>query len=334
MKIAFYEIKGWEKDYIKKRLKGHKLYFFEEQLDEKNVKLSSGAEVISIFISSKIKKNLLQNLRNLKAIVTRSTGYDHINLSDCKKRKIKIYNVPNYGQNTVAEHTFALILCLSRKINKAYEKTIRGNFSPDNLEGFDLKGKTIGIIGMGNIGKHVAKIANGFEMKVIGHDAFPKKNLEKELKFKFVKLNELLKNSDIVTLHCPYNKKTHHLINSKNIKLMKKNAILINTSRGGMVETDALVKALSTKNLWGAGLDVLEEEGLINEETELLSFNFPKEKLENLLENHLLLTFENVVITPHIAFYSKEAMTRIIDTTLENIECIIKDKNCGAIVRY
>jgi len=333
MKIAFFEIKDWEKAYIKQKLKGQKLVFFKDALTADNVSSVKDADVVSVFIYSKINKSLLDKMKKCKAIVTRSTGYDHISLEDCKKRKVQVYNVPQYGQNTVAEHTFALILTLSRKINKAYEKTIRGNFTIEGLEGFDLKGRTIGIVGMGSIGKHVAKIANGFEMNVLAFDAYPNKKFEREFGFKYVPLNELLKKSDVVSLHCPYSEKTHHLINSRNMKLMKKDALLINTARGAIVDTDALVKALAGKKIGGAGLDVLEEENSIKEEAQLLASNFPRKKLENLIENHMLLTFDNVVITPHIAFYSEEALKRILDITIENIKCITDGKKCEAIVK-
>ena len=328
MKITFFEIKDWEKEYITKRLKGHKLVFFKETIGENDLAAVKDSEIISVFIYSKVDKSVLEKMKNLKAVVTRSTGYDHIDLKECKKRKVKVYNVPNYGQNTVAEHTFALILSLSRRINRAYDRTTRGNFSFDDLEGFDIKDKTIGIIGMGSIGRHVARIANGFEMKVLAYDPYPNKILEKDLNFRYSNLNKLLKNSDIVSLHCPYDKKSHHLINPKNIGLMKNGALLINTARGGLVDTTALVKALSSGKLGGAGLDVLEEEGLIKEEAQLLSSKFPKERLENLLEDHLLLTFENVIITPHMAFYSEEALRRILDITIRNIECITENKVC------
>ncbi len=333
MKIAFFEIKDWEKKYIQKKLKGHKILFYKEKINECDTKPFSDFEVISVFIYSKVDKIILSKLKKLKAVVTRSTGFEHIDLKTCKKNKIKVYNVPDYGQNTVAEHTFALILSLSRKINRAYNRTIKGNFSFEDLEGFDLKGKTLGIVGMGSIGKHVARIGNGFEMNVIAYDPYENKKLESEFNFRYAKLNELLKNSDIVTLHCPYTKKTHHIINPKNIKLMKKNALLINTARGGLVDTDALVKALSTKSIGGAGLDVLEGELLIKEEAQLLSSNFPKGKLENLLEDHILLTFNNVIITPHMAFYSAEALQRILDISLEDIKCVIENKMCKGEIK-
>jgi len=333
MKIAFFEIEDWEREYLKQNLRNHELFFFKEVLDEKNASLVRDSNIISIFIYSELNKKIINDFKKLKAIVTRSTGFDHIDVKECKKRKISVFNVPYYGENTVAEHTFALLLTLSRKIHKSYERTIRGNFSLEGLRGFDLKGKTIGIVGLGHIGKHVARIAKGFGMDILAYDPYKERNLEKRFKLKYVSLDKLLKNSDIITLHCPYNKKTHYLINSKNIKLIKKGAYLVNTARGSIIETKALVSELANGNLGGAALDVLEEESIIKEEIQLLSKNFPKENLQKLLENHILLTFDNVIITPHNAFNSKEALQRILDTTIENIKCILAKKRCKNLVK-
>lgn len=326
MKISFFEIEKAEEEYLKENLKGHDLFFSGDELTDEKAKLMSDTDILSVFIYSKVNKKILSKFKNLKAIVTRSTGFDHIDLKETKKMKIPVLNVPSYGENTVAEHTFALILALSRKIHKSYERTIRGDFSLDGLVGFDLKGKTIGIIGIGNIGKNVARIANGFEMKVLAYSPKRERGLAKKLNFRYTTLENLLKQSDIVTLHCPHNKETHHLINKKTISLMKNSAYLINTARGGNVDTEALVMALAKKSLGGAALDVLEEESLIKEEVQMLSKNFSKENLKNLVENHMLLTFDNVIITPHNAFNSKEALQRIVDTTLENIINVIKKK--------
>jgi D-lactate dehydrogenase len=333
MKIAFFELEDWEENYLREKLKGHELFFSKDELNEKNVNSFSNIAVVSVFIYSKINKMVLDRLENLMAVVTRSTGFDHIDVKECKKRKILVLNVPYYGENTVAEHTFALILALSRKIHKSYERTVRGNFSLEDLRGFDLKGKTIGIIGLGHIGRHVARIARGFEMNILAFDIHRNKSFASKFKIKYATLKELFKNSDIITLHCPYNKKTHHLINFKNIKLVKNGAYIINTARGGNIETKALVSALVKGNLGGAALDVLEEESIIKEEAQLLSKNFPKENLQNLLENHLLLTFDNVIITPHNAFNSKEALQRILDTTIENIKTVSSKRKTENIVR-
>ena len=324
MKIAFFEIEPEEKNYIKNKLKGHKVYFTEKELEEKNAEKFSDHDIISIFIDSEVNKNVLNRLTKLKAIITRSTGFDHIDLDECAKRKIKVFNVPHYGQNTVAEQTFALILTLSRKIFDSVNRTKKANFSTDDLEGFDLKGKTIGIIGMGDIGFHVAQIAKGFEMNIISSTPHPKKELTKKFGVKFVSFSNLLKNSDIITLHAPLNKKTHHMINLDNFKKIKKGAYLINTARGGLIDTTAIIKALDKDILAGAGLDVLEEEDKIEEHVALKKYRKGIKKI--ISENHSLLKRKNVIITPHNAFNTKEASNRILDTTVENINSVIKGK--------
>jgi len=333
MKIAFFEIEDWEKDYLKKKLKKHKFIFINDKLNSENVKLVSDYDIISVFVYSKLDKNLLNKFTKLKAIVTRSTGFDHIDMDYCRKNKISVFNVPSYGENTVSEHTFALILALTRKIHKSYERTIRGNFSLEGLRGFDLKGKTIGIVGVGKIGKNVARIAKGFQMNILAYDPIIDKRIEEEIGLKFVSLNYLLKNSDIVTFHCLYNKKTHHILNKKNIGMLKKNSIIINTARGGIIDTEAIVKALTDRKIAGVGLDVLEEESMIREERQLLSTHFQKEDLKKLIENHILLTFDNVLITPHNAFNSIEALEKIMDVTVNNINDIINKEKSLNIVK-
>ena len=326
-KIAFFEIEDWEKPYLNEKLRGHKLYFFDNALTENNVNKIKDADILSVFIYSNINKKILEKLKNLKLIATRSTGFDHIDLEECKKRGVIVCNVPTYGENTVAEHTFALILSLTRKIHKAWEKTRKLDFSAEGLRGVDLRNKTIGVIGVGSIGKHVTRIANGFEMKVIAFDPFKDKKLEKELNFGYVNFDYLLKNSDIITLHCPYNKNTHHLINKNNIKKIKKGALLINTARGSLIETDALLKALEQKILSGAGLDVLEDECFIKEDKQIMSKHFPKEcDLKIIIEDHILAKRDDVIVTPHNAFNSIEALQRILDMTIENIKGFLKGK--------
>lgn len=331
-KIAFFEIEGWEKEYISKRLGESEFLFSEDVLSLENIDKVSDCNIISPFIYSKINKDILDKLPNLKFIATRSTGFDHIDINIAKEKGISISNVPSYGENTVAEHTFALILALSRKIFPSIERTKRGDFSLDGLRGFDLKGKTIGIVGSGHIGQHVARIAKGFEMNVIVFDVKEDKKLAKSLGFKYVSFEDLLSNSDIITLHAPYNEKTHHLINVNNINLIKKGAYLINTARGGLIETNALIEALGSNILAGAGLDVLEEECFVKEERQILSKEFPKTcNLQTVLQNHILLQQKNVIITPHNAFDSKEALERILETTIENIESFIKNKQINKV---
>lgn len=318
--VFFAEASDWEKEAILAILPvSLKPVFFSEKLQDLDNSVLKKIVFLSPFIYSRIDKSALEKMPLLKAIATRSTGTDHIDLAECKKRKIAVLNVPSYGENTVAEHTFGLILALSRKIYHAIQRAKKRDFSIAGLRGFDLKGKTLGIVGMGHIGLHVARIARGFEMNVIAFDPFPNKKLAKRYCFKYVSFGFLLKNSDIITLHAPYNERTHHLINKKNILIVKKGAVLINTARGGLVETEALLLGLKQGILSAAGLDVLEEESAIMEESQLLSMHLPKKSMQVVLENHALLDNENVLITPHNAFNSKEAMGRIVETTVKNL---------------
>ena len=319
MKIAFFEIEGWEKEMLKKGLRGHRLNFFDKTINEVDLKNIEKYNAISVFIKSKIDEKILSQLKNLKVIATRSTGFDHIKISACKKKKINVFNVPTYGENTVAEHTFALILALSRNVHKAYLRILKRDYSIDGLIGFDLKGKTIGVIGAGNIGKHVIRIARGFEMNVLAADNHSDKFLAEELNFKYVNLDELLKKSDIITLHIPLTKENFHLINKKTIEKMKKGVIIINTSRGDIIDTEALIHALEKKHVGGVGLDVIEGEEFIKEEKELLYEKKNKKAIEQIIEDSLLIMKDNVVFTPHIAFYSKEALNRIISKTIDNL---------------
>lgn len=327
VKVAFFEIKEWEKEYIMTGLKNTEASFFAEKITLENVSSAQDCHILSVFVDSQVTKNILDKLPNLKMIATRSTGFDHIDIEECKKRNIIVCNVPHYGDNSVAEHAFALILDLSRKIHQSIENVKSGGFSFNGLTGFDLKDKTLGIVGLGNIGQRMARIARGFEMNVIGFDVNPNKRLAKQLGFTYVTFEELLKNADIVTLHVPYNQHTHHLINEQNISLMKKGAYLINTSRGGVVQTDALMQALNSGALAGAGLDVLEEEAALRDEIHLLSTKVSDEhNIKVLLENHMLMERENVIITPHNAFNSKEALEKILETTVLNIQSFLKGK--------
>ncbi|MBS3133549.1 hydroxyacid dehydrogenase [Candidatus Woesearchaeota archaeon] len=323
--LAFFELENWEEKIVKQRLAGHKLQFFSRPLSKSNVNKVRNVNGIAVFIYSKVTEALLQKLPKLKFIATMSTGFDHVDLAACRKRGIIVSNVPYYGENTVAEHTFALILAFSRKLIESAERTRRGNFSPHGLCGFDIKGKTIGVIGTGHIGMHVLRMARGFEMRMLAYDVKKDVAGSKRLGFKYVSLDTLLKKSDFVTLHCPYNKQTHHMINNNNIRKMKKDAYLINTARGGLVETEALLNALNSGRLAGAGIDVLEEESAIKEEKQLLAKRFIP-NLRTVLENHILLGNENVIITPHNAFNSIEALNRILNTTIDNVSAYLRKK--------
>jgi D-lactate dehydrogenase len=324
MKIAFFEVENWEKEYINKHLLDDEIVFYDNPLAEDFTEDLSAIEAISVFIYSKIDQSVLGKLPNLKFIATRSTGFDHIDLKACQDRGIQVSNVPAYGENTVAEHCFAMILALSRKIIPSVEKVRQGDFSPDGLRGFDLKGKIIGVIGTGHIGAHVVRMAHGFQMNILGFDLQKNKELVDKYALKYVTAEELLQNSDIITLHLPYNQKTHHFLDKQKIALMKQGAYIINTSRGGLVDTNELVKALQEEKIAGAGLDVLEEECNIKEERQILSKQFPKKCLLLNIANNMLIKNTKVIVMPHNAFNSQEALMRILATTIENLKSFAK----------
>ena len=334
MKIAFFNLEGWEKPFLQEQLKQHELSFVKDKLDKDHIPAQKDADIISVFIDSQITPEVLQNFPNLKLITTRSTGFDHIDFGACKEKNILVANVPTYGANTVAEHAFALILGLSRKIYYSYKRLREtGSFGLEGLRGFDLKNKVLGVIGTGNIGQHAIRIAKGFEMKILAYDPFPDLKLAQNLAFEYKEnIDEVLSKSDIITLHAPLNEQTHHLINKNNIYKIKKGAYLINTARGGLIDTEALVKALKEKHLAGAALDVLEEEGAIKEELELLtSGKVDEHNIKTLLQNHVLIDMPNVIITPHNAFNSQEALQRILGTTVDNINAFVSEKPVNII---
>lgn len=329
-KIIFLEATDWEKEILQKYPDFlEEVDFSLEKLTLENAKKFKDYEAASIFISSQVSAKVLKELENLKFIATRSTGFDHIDLDCCKKKEILVANVPAYGSHTVAEYTFALLLCLIRKVYNSYQRIREsGSFSLEGLRGEELFGKTIGIIGTGRIGTEVIKIAKGFSMNVIAYDKYPKEDLVQELDFQYVSLEDLLSQSDIITLHVPYNKGTHHLLNKDSLSKTKKGVYIINTARGGIIETQALYQALKNGQIGGAALDVLEEEGDLKEEQRMLleKENIPPEKLKTLLANHIFIDLDNVIISPHNAFNTKEALQNIVITTMENIQSYLNQK--------
>lgn len=325
--IAFFETQKGDRPYYSRQLKEHAVLFSEETLDAQLAANFEETEILSVFIHSQISEAVLEQLPNLKMIVTRSSGFNHIDLAAARKRDIVVSYVPLYGENTVAEHTFALLLSLSRNIHKAYLRTIRETFSMEGLQGFDLKGKTMAVVGAGKIGLHVVKIARGFDMTVLAVDPTPDHFLAEVLQFTYVPLDEALRHADIISLHAPLTKETHHLIHRGNIHHIKKGAVLINTARGELVETAALLTALDEGILSGAGLDVLEGEELFVEEEKLFDPEIPKEALTTMMKNHILLHREDVVITPHIGFNSREAVQRIRETTATNITAFLAGRS-------
>lgn len=321
MKIHYFSGEAWEEQYVREKLPNEEITFHEGSFAAFPDLTDPEAEVLCTFIESPIGEEEMARFPALKLVATRSTGYDHVDLAAAKARGIAVANVPFYGENTVAEFAFALLLALSRRIIDADERVRAGTFSPTGLRGFDLAGKTLGVVGTGHIGAHIIRMAQGFGMKVIGFDAFPNADLSHTLSFTYVSLTDLLAQSDVITLHVPYNKETHHLINKENIGAIKKGAHLINTARGAVVETEALVEALKSETLAGAALDVLEEEGDLADATALLASPHPREgELRTMLENHYLIDHPRVIVTPHLAFNTQEAVERILNTTIENIQ--------------
>ncbi len=315
MKISFFEITKEEKEKLSPFFIEHECDFFEVKLTTDTAHLAKDSDIVSVFVNSTVSKDVIDLIPNIKFISTRSTGFDHVDTSYAKTKNTLVSNVPSYGSKTVAEFTFALLLSLSRKIISA-NRHIKDKVNCDisDLRGFDLNGKTIGIIGTGKIGKSVVKIAKGFDMKVIAFDAFPDLNFAKENNFEYLPLNELLSQSDIVTLHTPYNKDTHHLINIDNVRNFKKGSYLVNTARGEIVETKALLRGLEEGIITGAGLDVLEEEKKLKEEIN---------NTENLHMDIKLINMPNVIVTPHVAFSSNEAEAEILRVTVDNIQSFI-----------
>ncbi len=324
MVISFFEVTDIEKKEFDKVFSRHnKAKFFDESIQNVDIKEYQDSDIICVFVHSKVSKDIIDRCPNLKMIATRSTGTDHIDIMHANEKDIRVMNVPLYGENTVAEHTFALILALSRKINESYTSIMNGNFSTDGLMGFDLRNKTIGIIGGGRIGLHVARMARSFGMHVRVYDIKQDDFLAEIINFKYVSLNELLEVSDIISLHVPSNKHTHHMINAETLDHMKHGSILINTARGDLINTKDLISALENKKIYGAGLDVLEGEDLFIEEN---MFNSPIEGASKVIENNKKLAeLPNVVITPHNAFNSIEAVQRIIAKTISNINELIVD---------
>ncbi len=331
--VAFFEVSKDEERFLRRRLgKQHSLLFFKDRIQDVPAGQYKDVDGLSVFIYSEVRDSILKNLPKLKLIATRSTGFNHVEIQAAKACGVTVANVPYYGENTVAEHTFGLILSLSRNIHRAYVRTIQNDFSLDGLRGFDLKGKTLGVIGAGNIGIHVIRMAKGFGMHVLAYDVRPNHLVAEILDFEFRPLEDVLRSSDVLTLHCPSNPHTHHLINMKNIDLVKRGALFVNTARGNLIATDALHHALESGIFAGAGLDVFEGEELVKEENQMVTKNVPTEHLKAVLQKNVLLRMENVIVTPHMAFDSTEAVERILETTCDNIVGYFSDGSYFKVV--
>lgn len=325
-KIVFLEVESWEEPILKEKLVSEDLVFKETKFDPQKDTDIFDATVLSTFINSQLTKENLENFSGLKLIVTRSTGYDHIDLEYCREKGITVTNIPAYGVHTVAEHTVALLLAITRNIIPSVERTRKGDFTQEGLEGVELFGKTIGVVGSGNIGSIVIEIVTGLGMNVLIYTRHPEQH-ESTLKLRYVGLDELLGSSDVITVHVPLTPETTHMINMGNITKIKKGAILINAARGGIIETQAILEGLEQGILKAAGLDVLEEECDLREEKELLTSEFLKScDLKTNLLNHVLLNRPDVIVTPHNAFNSHEAVMQILHTTVENITGFLSGK--------
>lgn len=320
--IVFYEATKLDEHQLTEGLSStdHAWEFCRDTISLRN--LNKDAEVISVFVASQVTRQMIEKMPRLKLIATRSTGFDHIDLEAAKARDVTVLNVPTYGENTVAEAAFSLILALTRKLIPTAEATMNGTFKASDFTGVDIKGKTLGIVGMGHIGSHSAQIAKGFEMDIIAYDVHQNEELAKKLGFRYVSFNELLEKSDIITLHTPLLADNYHLINEATLSKMKKGSYLINTARGELVENRALIHALRTNHLAGAGLDTIEGEKLMLSSGILEALNnnaTSPSTFEHAAEVHALLQLPNVITTQHAAFNTQEAIARINDTTVQNI---------------
>lgn len=330
MKTVFFEVQDWEKEILKQQFP--EALLSEEKLTPDNTSSHQDAEIISTFIYSTVNKDVIDKLPSLKLITTRSTGFDHIDVAYCKTKNIVVANVPEYGSNTVAEHTFALILTLTRKMYKSVNQAKNLNFDHREIRGIDLCDKTIGIVGLGKIGLNVLRIAKGFGMKIIVCTRSQKEDLAKQYGFTYVTLDTLLQTADIISLHVPLNNETKHIINKDNILTCKKGSYLINTARGGLIDTEALILGLNKGILDGVGIDVLEEEKELNEEIAILTTEYGQDvDLKTLIYNHILINHPKVIITPHNAFNSEEALMRIENTTVENIKGFLEGKTVNIV---
>ncbi len=333
MKTVFFDVDGITRHYLEQhQICNSDVVLLEESMENissQQHQLIKQAEIISVFVHTALRMNKesLDQYPNLKLIATRSTGFDHIDLSYCKSRGIEVVNVPKYGEATVAEFAFGTLLSLARHIIQA-RTDMKNNFVRMNeYIGFDLYGHTLGIIGTGAIGRHVAKLAKGFGMEILAYDLYPSDEIRRIFNLQYVSLDELYAKADVITLHAPATKENYHLLDDRAFQKMKDGVIIINTARGSLIDPEALYRALASKKVGGAALDVLENEDfIIHDDIILKSQQIPKDFAMNTIVNARLMQLKNVLITPHIAFNSVDAVHRILDTTLQNINAFCKGK--------
>jgi D-lactate dehydrogenase len=313
MKIAFFSTQPYDKEYFERYNTQHEIIFFESRLNEQTTNLAKGCDAVCAFVNDQLNAEVLLTLKEMgiKIIAQRCAGFNNVDIAAARENNIAVVRVPAYSPHAVAEHALALIMTLNRKTHKAYNRVREGNFSLDRLTGFDLYGKTIGVIGTGKIGQCFARIMLGMGCKVVAFDIITNNELE-ALGIKYLTLQEVLQQSDILSLHCPLTEQTKHLINNDTLGFMKKGAMLINTSRGALVNTKDVISALKNGKLGYLGLDVYEQE-------EKLFFHDLNESVitDDVLVR--LLGFSNVLITSHQGFLTDEALTQIALVTLQNI---------------
>jgi D-lactate dehydrogenase len=331
--IYFVETEPEEQEYFSERLSSHDVRFVS-QLDE----VGEDVEVLSLFINSRVTSEFLGAHSRLRFIATRSTAVDHLDLQTCRARKILVANVPDYGFTTVAEHTFALILALSRRLREVMLAAKKDStFSYSGTRGFDLAGKSLGIIGMGRIGQRVAELAHAFHMSVLAYDIERPADLERTLDFKFVPLEELLREAHIISLHAPLSAETYHILNRETLAKCREGVLIVNTARGALIDTQALREALDSGQVGAAGLDVLQDERVMRQSvSHIIAADIIQHlrsdasahdardadrlrELHELMLGDAVLSRNNVVFTPHVAFNSAEAVECVMKVTVENI---------------
>jgi D-lactate dehydrogenase len=314
MKIAFFSTKSYDRESFEKyNNQGYQLAFYKAQLNDQTVNLTSGYQAICVFVNDRVNATIIKKLHKngVQIIALRCAGFNNVDLQAAAAVGIKVVRVPAYSPMAVAEHAVALIMTLNRKTHKAYNRVREGNFAADRLTGFNLYGKTVGVIGTGKIGEAFCQIMLGFGCKVLAYDIYENEKLKLQ-GIEYLPLEKILKQSDIVSLHCPLNDHTHHMMNKTTFSKMKKGAMLINTSRGGLVDTKAVIKALKKGKIGYLGIDVYEEE-------EELFFQDLSEQIITDDQIMRLMAFPNVLVTAHQGFLTNEALENIATITLENI---------------
>ena len=315
-KIAFFDTKPYDQlsfDTVNKKF-NFNIQYFKNRLSSKTVALAKDYDVVCAFVNDEMDKQVIESLYqyNIELIALRCAGYNNVDLKSAYK-KIHVVRVPAYSPHAVAEHAVALMLSLNRKTHRAYYRTRDNNFSINGFLGFDMYQKTVGVIGTGKIGKVLIKILQGFGMHILAYDVFPDQSFAEKNNFQYVELDQIYEQSDIISLHCPLTNQTKHMINKESLKRMKPNVLIINTSRGQLIDTKALIDSLKKKQIGGAGLDVYEEE------SEYFFEDFSNEVIDNDVLARLL-SFPNVLVTSHQGFFTAEALHNIAETTLQNIQ--------------